>query len=63
MSSISWFHDSKQFMSSHNNGSLIIWNCKNDAKPANILIPHSKFLKRIGICLLLTFIKNIYFVF
>lgn len=43
MSSISWSFDSKQFMSSHNNGSLVIWNCKSDTKPANVLIPHSKF--------------------
>lgn len=41
MSSISWNYDGKQFISSHNNGSLIIWNCKSDAKAANILHPHS----------------------
>ncbi|CAF0873638.1 unnamed protein product [Brachionus calyciflorus] len=40
MSSISWFYDGKQFISSHNNGSLIIWNSKNDNKPINILHPH-----------------------
>lgn len=42
MSSISWFHDGKQFMSSHNNGSLIVWNCKPNTKPVTILHPHSK---------------------
>ncbi len=41
MSSVSWFYDGKQFMSSHNNGSLIVWNCKTDTKPVNILHPHS----------------------
>ena len=41
MSSISWFYDGKQFMSSHNNGSLICWNSKSD-KPIEILHPHSK---------------------
>ena len=40
MSSICWFYDAKQFMSSHNNGSLIIWNCKGDTKPASVIIPH-----------------------
>ncbi|RNA10956.1 syntaxin-binding 5 isoform X2, partial [Brachionus plicatilis] len=40
LSSISWFYDGKQFISSHNNGSLIIWNSKNDNKPVNILHPH-----------------------
>lgn len=43
MSSISWLYDGKQFISSHNNGSLIIWNCKSDAKAA-VLHPHSKLL-------------------
>lgn len=45
MSSISWFYDGKQFMSSHNNGSLIVWGTKGDTKPVNILHPHSKFYK------------------
>lgn len=40
MSSISWFFDGKQFMSAHNNGSLIVWNCKPDTKPVTILHPH-----------------------
>ncbi len=40
MSSISWFYDGKQFMSSHNNGSLIVWNCRQDTKPVSILHPH-----------------------
>lgn len=41
MSSISWFYEGKQFVSSHNNGSLIVWGCKGDTKPLNILHPHS----------------------
>lgn len=42
MSSISWFYDGKQFMSAHNNGSLIVWSSKQgETKPLNILHPHS----------------------
>lgn len=47
MSSISWFFDGKQFMSGHNNGSLIVWNCKPDTKPVTIIHPHSKNLSKI----------------
>lgn len=42
MSSISWFNDGKQFMSGHNNGSIIVWNAKGDTKPVSIIHPHSK---------------------
>lgn len=44
MSSISWLNDGKQFMSSHNNGSLIVWGAKGDTKPISIIHPHSKFI-------------------
>jgi syntaxin-binding protein 5 len=40
MSSIGWFYDAKQFMSAHNNGSLIVWSTKGETKPTNILHPH-----------------------
>jgi syntaxin-binding protein 5 len=40
MSSCGWFYDGKQFMSAHNNGSLIVWSTKGDTKPVNILHPH-----------------------
>jgi syntaxin-binding protein 5 len=41
MSSASWFYDGKQFMTSHNNGSLIVWNAKSgDTKAVQVLHPH-----------------------
>jgi syntaxin-binding protein 5 len=40
MSSIGWFYDGKQFISAHNNGSLIMWSTKGDTKATNILHPH-----------------------
>ena len=42
MSAVSWFGDGKQFMSSHNNGSLVVWSCKPNSKPVTILHPHSE---------------------
>uniref|UniRef100_A0AAY4EDC3 Syntaxin-binding protein 5-like n=1 Tax=Denticeps clupeoides TaxID=299321 RepID=A0AAY4EDC3_9TELE len=40
--SISWHHEGKQFICSHSDGSLTIWNIKNPAKPAQTIIPHGK---------------------
>ncbi|XP_041115369.1 syntaxin-binding protein 5-like isoform X13 [Polyodon spathula] len=40
--SISWHHEGKQFMCSHSDGSLTMWNLKNTAKPFQITFPHAK---------------------
>ncbi|RXM35833.1 Syntaxin-binding protein 5-like [Acipenser ruthenus] len=38
--SVSWHHEGKQFMCSHSDGSLTMWNLKNTAKPFQITFPH-----------------------
>ncbi|MGH0118649.1 UNVERIFIED_CONTAM: hypothetical protein FKN15_047629 [Acipenser sinensis] len=40
--SVSWHHEGKQFMCSHSDGSLTMWNLKNTAKPFQITFPHAK---------------------
>ncbi|XP_069744560.1 syntaxin-binding protein 5-like isoform X3 [Narcine bancroftii] len=40
--SISWHHEGKQFMCSHSDGSLTLWNLKNPSKPFQIIVPHGK---------------------
>ncbi|XP_066563061.1 syntaxin-binding protein 5-like [Amia ocellicauda] len=40
--SVSWHHEGKQFMCSHSDGSLTMWNMKNTAKPFQITFPHGK---------------------
>lgn len=61
MSSVNWFYDGKQFLSSHNNGSLIIWNSKNESKPVNILYPHSKYICRLNFKFSILFLTIIEF--
>ncbi|XP_033635112.1 syntaxin-binding protein 5-like isoform X1 [Asterias rubens] len=39
---VSWHHEGKQFIVSHTDGTLTMWNLKNAAKPANIISPHAK---------------------
>ncbi|XP_044143314.1 syntaxin-binding protein 5-like isoform X1 [Bufo gargarizans] len=40
--SIGWHHEGRQFMCSHSDGSLTVWNLKNPAKPFQVTIPHGK---------------------
>ncbi|XP_078265182.1 syntaxin-binding protein 5-like isoform X3 [Rhinoraja longicauda] len=40
--SISWHHEGRQFMCSHSDGSLTLWNLKNPNKPLQIIVPHGK---------------------
>lgn len=37
-----WLNDGKQFICSHSNGTLSVWNLKNSDKPVETLTPHSK---------------------
>lgn len=43
--SIGWHHEGRQFMCSHSDGSLTVWNLKNPAKPFQVTIPHGKSQK------------------
>ncbi|XP_053561114.1 syntaxin-binding protein 5-like [Bombina bombina] len=40
--SISWHHEGRQFMCSHSDGSLTVWNIKNSGRPFQVTIPHGK---------------------
>ncbi|XP_066557060.1 syntaxin-binding protein 5 isoform X10 [Amia ocellicauda] len=40
--SVDWHHEGKQFLCSHSDGTLTIWNVKSPAKPAQIITPHGK---------------------
>ncbi|XP_076128185.1 syntaxin-binding protein 5-like isoform X2 [Alosa pseudoharengus] len=40
--SVSWHHEGKQFICSHSDGSLTIWNIKNPARPQQTITPHGK---------------------
>ncbi|XP_031437870.1 syntaxin-binding protein 5a isoform X2 [Clupea harengus] len=40
--SVSWHHEGKQFICSHSDGSLTIWNTKNPARPQQTITPHGK---------------------
>ncbi|XP_014214467.1 syntaxin-binding protein 5-like [Copidosoma floridanum] len=44
LKSISWHHEGKQFMCSHNDGSLTTWTLRQ-AKPASVTHPHAKNTK------------------
>ncbi|XP_076118572.1 syntaxin-binding protein 5-like [Alosa pseudoharengus] len=43
--SVSWHHEGKQFMCSHSDGSLSMWNLRNTAKPFQVTFPHGKTQK------------------
>ncbi|XP_072437422.1 syntaxin-binding protein 5a isoform X2 [Chiloscyllium punctatum] len=43
--SVAWHHEGKQFVCSHSDGSLTIWNVKSPIKPAQIITPHGKLPK------------------
>ncbi|XP_031435798.1 syntaxin-binding protein 5 isoform X2 [Clupea harengus] len=40
--SVAWHHEGKQFICSHSDGTLTIWNIRAPAKPAQIITPHGK---------------------
>ncbi|XP_069388896.1 syntaxin-binding protein 5-like isoform X10 [Paralichthys olivaceus] len=40
--SVSWHHEGKQFMCSHSDGSLTMWNLRNTTKPFQVTFPHGK---------------------
>ncbi|XP_041067782.1 syntaxin-binding protein 5a isoform X3 [Carcharodon carcharias] len=43
--SVAWHHEGKQFVCSHSDGSLTIWNVKSPVRPAQIITPHGKLPK------------------
>ncbi|XP_069010831.1 syntaxin-binding protein 5-like isoform X15 [Embiotoca jacksoni] len=43
--SVSWHHEGKQFMCSHSDGSLTLWNLRNTTKPIQVTFPHGKIQK------------------
>ncbi|KAB0361395.1 hypothetical protein FD754_005551 [Muntiacus muntjak] len=40
--SIDWHHEGKQFMCSHSDGSLTLWNLKSPTRPFQTTVPHGK---------------------
>uniref|UniRef100_A0A8B9JWR7 Syntaxin-binding protein 5-like n=1 Tax=Astyanax mexicanus TaxID=7994 RepID=A0A8B9JWR7_ASTMX len=40
--SVAWHHEGKQFICSHSDGTLTIWNIKSPAKPAQTITPHGE---------------------
>uniref|UniRef100_A0A673IVT4 Syntaxin-binding protein 5-like n=1 Tax=Sinocyclocheilus rhinocerous TaxID=307959 RepID=A0A673IVT4_9TELE len=40
--SVAWHHEGKQFICSHSDGTLTIWNIKSQAKPSQTITPHGK---------------------
>ncbi|XP_051952042.1 syntaxin-binding protein 5-like [Xyrauchen texanus] len=40
--SVDWHHEGKQFICSHSDGTLTVWNIKSPAKPAQTITPHGK---------------------
>uniref|UniRef100_A0AAY5L5L6 Syntaxin-binding protein 5-like n=1 Tax=Esox lucius TaxID=8010 RepID=A0AAY5L5L6_ESOLU len=40
--SVAWHHEGKQFICSHSDGTLTIWNIKGQGKPFQTITPHGK---------------------
>ncbi|XP_067273722.1 syntaxin-binding protein 5a isoform X2 [Pseudorasbora parva] len=40
--SVAWHHEGKQFICSHSDGTLTIWNIKSPARPIQTITPHGK---------------------
>uniref|UniRef100_A0A3Q1GYJ7 Syntaxin binding protein 5L n=1 Tax=Acanthochromis polyacanthus TaxID=80966 RepID=A0A3Q1GYJ7_9TELE len=40
--SVSWHHEGKQFMCSHSDGSLTLWNLRNTTRPFQVTFPHGE---------------------
>uniref|UniRef100_A0A8B9KZX7 Syntaxin-binding protein 5-like n=1 Tax=Astyanax mexicanus TaxID=7994 RepID=A0A8B9KZX7_ASTMX len=45
--SVSWHHEGRQFMCSHSDGSLSMWNLRNTAKPFQVTFPHGEMAQRL----------------
>ncbi|CAG5928019.1 unnamed protein product [Menidia menidia] len=43
--SVAWHHEGKQFVCSHSDGTLTIWNIRGQGKPIQTITPHGKQLK------------------
>lgn len=43
--SVAWHHEGKQFICSHSDGTLTIWNVRSTAKPMQTIVPHGKQIK------------------
>ncbi|KAM3932029.1 syntaxin-binding protein 5 isoform 3-T3 [Leptodactylus fuscus] len=43
--SVAWHHEGKQFICSHSDGTLTIWNVRSPAKPIQTIVPHGKQIK------------------
>ncbi|XP_066229155.1 syntaxin-binding protein 5 isoform X5 [Saccopteryx leptura] len=43
--SVAWHHEGKQFICSHSDGTLTVWNVRSPAKPVQTITPHGKQLK------------------
>ncbi|KAM9564292.1 syntaxin-binding protein 5 isoform 12-T12 [Guaruba guarouba] len=43
--SVAWHHEGKQFICSHSDGTLTIWNVRSPTKPFQTITPHGKQLK------------------
>ncbi|XP_049645280.1 syntaxin-binding protein 5 [Suncus etruscus] len=43
--SVAWHHEGKQFICSHSDGTLTIWNVRAPTKPVQTITPHGKQLK------------------
>ncbi|CAI5770249.1 syntaxin-binding protein 5 isoform X4 [Podarcis lilfordi] len=43
--SVAWHHEGKQFICSHSDGTLTIWNVRNPTKPFQTITPHGKQVK------------------
>ncbi|TNN88741.1 Syntaxin-binding protein 5-like [Liparis tanakae] len=41
--SVGWHHEGKQFMCSHSDGSLSMWNLRNTTKPFQVTFPHAHY--------------------
>nr|KAF6463255.1 syntaxin binding protein 5 [Molossus molossus] len=42
--SVAWHHEGKQFICSHSDGTLTIWNVRSPAKPIQTITPHGKYI-------------------
>lgn len=40
--SVAWHHEGKQFICSHSDGTLTIWNIRGQGKPIQTITPHGK---------------------
>lgn len=48
---MAWHHEGKQFICSHSDGTLTIWNVKSPTKPFQTITPHGKIENACPLCL------------